>query len=579
MTDDAENGHLFAIASRIHEYITPASDAIILGKNASHLQGHLAGRGFTIITDPDVSHVQLIVDNGSLTRDKTSSIAYTALNCRSKCDILIYFNNTEGKYVRSLDTYVNIFLQNGWKAHSELTFAFRQGTGWDCAVLCPDKIEETILLNNKSLIDDPWLVALHETTKVEICVLMSSHEHMAAFKDAHKDLPVVIHSVEQNHLSRLERERIGILCGNSDYIFVCSDTTRISHNWFLTALRRLHNPKVGAVVSPVRLLGDGNILFEPENTPDMLNYWNQFPIMFRTVAYQQCQGQKWKFDHLKWEIGLVNEPLEIIERTIDLMKPRFTKEDSSGTVTIITAFDDTKVQIIKHYFEALSQLDYDPALISLVFLHDGRVHENEITTAIEDCSRLGISAYRGFSVIKTNTESFWLYMENPNYYKWNGVRYPISVRVSGLYNRATPFVDSEYVLFWESDTIPEDRKFLKTLFTNLELTDGAISGHYICREMDKSLAWDVTRLNPFAYEWVEPAKGVSHVGGVPHGLLLMHHWALKRFHFSFLACDPRDFRGPDLVMSRDLAAQHIPLKIHWDVICKHYNPDGTYVRP
>lgn len=290
-------------------------------------------------------------------------------------------------------------------------------------------------------------------------------------------------------------------------------------------------------------------------------------MMFRTLAYQQSQGLKSKFDELGWKVGKINTPLQA----------RKSEEDREfnevPSITIITPFDDSKEKLVSKYFEVLNKVDYPREKLHVSFWDDSR-GESSISDSLAVYVHNHYSDFASIKLSKSCTDDYWLDMRDDAYYRWEGIKYPISARVASLYNRATKGITTDRILFWESDTIPVCDNFLDLLSDNLDPLDGAISAHYVCRKEKKSLVWDIVSLAPFSWEWAETGSGVQVVDIVPHGLLLMNSWCLRKFRFNVLSCDPRDLRGPDLIMGRDFKQLGIKLKINWDLWCDHYEADG-----
>jgi hypothetical protein len=296
-------------------------------------------------------------------------------------------------------------------------------------------------------------------------------------------------------------------------------------------------------------------------------------MMFRSLAYQQCEGLEYKFDQLGWKRATISRSLST--------RSYFSRLSPLQPVTILSAFDEGKTDLVDLYLEALNQLNYPKSLLNLVFYVDGNYEEKRPSGVIRNL--IGYIACKGqqfnsVTIENAQTDSYWSEMP-PGYYRWEGVSYPISARVAGLYNRMVQHVRTPQFLIWETDTIPTDSDFLLKFQEQLEPQDGAISAHYICRRMNKSLAWNISSLVPFIWEWAEPGQGLQRIDGVPHGLILFQSHILKKFRFNVLANDPRDFRGPDLIMGRDFKRMGIPLKINWDITARHYNPDGSFLEP
>lgn len=581
-----DNGHYFTVAEKIVEHYGESS-VIDIGCGLGWIVKHLRNRKIDAhgidISEFAVSKAgceQVVLRSfqdeprqfelgfvgGVLGYFSYAQLTQFALWSAHHCKRLLILN-VPGGHSRPSNLYIGMLQRYGWKLERDKDSSLKRQTGWDCICLEFVGTEEADKYKEKPFLD-PWLVRINDNTEVAICVLTTNDLQASAFIDRHSHLPAKIIRVDDPLEPQLIRERRGILASSADYVLLCDDSTDVDINWLLAALQQFHNPKIGAVTSPVMWVNDG-LVESPQSGKD---YWSRFPILWRTLAYQQTQGERFKFDLLKWKVGFINSQIAV------RYQPNIGRVFSNDpTVTIVTAIDSSKENIIKHYRQALTDLQYPKELISLVILDD--CHPSKRLPYICEENEFLVEDYRSLTVINTQKELEWLTMNDEHFFKWEGVRNPISQRVSCLYNIGIRYVHSEKFLLWESDTIPTSPTFLRELLDHLLPSDGGISGHYVCREQHKSLAWDVTSLVPFEYKWVDPGFGVQQVGGVPHGLLLMNSWTLEHFQFSVLANDPRDFRGPDLIMARDFFRLNIPLKIHWGVRALHYQPDGSYLEP
>ena len=478
--------------------------------------------------------------------------------CRGR---LLFCDSLKGEgFRRDIQWYCTLFQKCGWSVSKLQPFFRNVPSVGDILVLELPRVPFT--LEPPSSFVDPWLVH-HDHTVVVTSTLYTSDLESQAFSDYHRDLWMIPHFVKDDG-TRFTRERLGVTRSCGDYVFISDDTARISKEWLFSALASFRDPSVGVVFSPVNWLG-GN-----EESP-VGDYWDRFPVMFRVLAYQQSQGLKGKFDELGWKVAKIKTPLT--------SSPYDENSDFRITpfVTIITPFDDSKIKILPKYIEAFSSVQYPRNCLHVHFWDDSR--ESSANKGILDFIKSSGDKFASISFFHARTEDYWLYMEGKEYYRWPGVTYPISCRVAGLYNRATSFIRTDRILLWESDTIPVSPDFLQVLSAEIGDCSG-ISGHYVCRKENKSLAWDLPSLVPLSWEWLEPGSGVQVVGAVPHGLLLLDSNCLEKFRFGVLANDPRDFRGPDLIMGRDFKGLGLKLKIHWDVHALHYESDGeTFFKP
>lgn len=461
---------------------------------------------------------------------------------------------------RDVNWYLTVFNTYGWHV-SKLQAPLKALSGKSNLLVLTREQTKSFEETEPTFID-PWLVH-HDNTALITCTLTTNEFETAAFEDSLQDIPITPHFVDQGESEdRVERERLGVTRGCGDYVFVSEDTTRLSRDWLFAALAKFRDPSIGAVVSPLQLKGETGHGLLPD-----YDYWSSWPMMFRVLAYQQSQGSESKFNELGWKVAQIKTPLLIREPS----SLRDFKE--TPVVTIITAFDDSKDKILSLYLKTLLDVDYDHDSLRIVFFDDSK--ETNINVRLRDFIQIWGDKFDSITLRKARTDDYWLQMKDDKYYRWEGVNYPISVLVAGIYNRAVQLVTSERLLLWESDTIPTSSDFLKELVKNLKPQDGAISGHYMCRIEKKSLAWNIETEVPFVWSWAPPSSGVQSIGATPHGLLLMNTWCLEHFKFSVLANDPRDYRGLDLVMGRDFRRLSMPLKIHWDVRANHHDPDGV----
>lgn len=487
------------------------------------------------------------------------------IGCRGRFFFIDHILQPQVRFAifRSTEWYVSLLKHCGWGISEIQPFLRKVSELKDLLVLESCKTPSFTATVPEFI--DPWLVH-HDNTNIMTCTLTTSPEETAAFVEAHKDLWITPHFAPKEG-TRYEREKIGVTRGSGDYAFISNDTARISRDWLYSVLAQFRDPNVGVVFSPVQWLGHSEQSFSEED------FWRRCPMMFRTLAYQQSQGLKSKFDELGWKVGRINTPLQA----------RKSEEDREfnevPSITIITPFDDSKEKLVSKYFEVLNKIGYPREKLHVSFWDDSR-GKSSISDSLATYVRNHYSDFASIKLSKSCTDDYWLNMQDDTYYRWEGVKYPISARVASLYNRATKGITTDRVLFWESDTIPIYDNFLDLLSDNLDPFDGAISAHYVCRKEKKSLAWDIVSLAPFSWEWAETGSGIQVVDIVPHGMLLMNSWCLQKFRFNVLSCDPRDLRGPDLIMGRDFKQLGIKLKINWDNWCDHYESDGTtFYRP
>jgi hypothetical protein len=487
------------------------------------------------------------------------------IHCTKTIFVLDKIHQPQSEFAlsRTQAWYRKLLMDYGWQI-SNMDRFMRNTFDKELIVMSNAKTHLNVDNYPTTVLSDPWLVH-HDNTNVMSCTLTTSEVETASFIDYHSDMWMTPHLVPESG-TRVERERLGILRGSGDYVFVSDDTARISTRWLHAALAQFRDPSVGAVVSPVCWSGE---LSHEEAPGD--DCWKRFPMMFRTLAYQQSQGQKRKFEDVGWKLAVIKQPISA--------HPQEDRDlDERESVTIVTALDDCEPLLLNRYLDALLNVDYPKELLHVHLWSD--ISRPELQVILSEFICHHAHKFETFCLRQSKTEAHWLEMEEPRYYRWDGVKYPISALVSCVYNRAKRAILTDRVLIWEFDTIPVESNFLTRLNDELSPVGGAISGHYVCRREKKSLAWKLTTNIPLDFEWITPGVGVQVVDAVPHGMLLMNAHCLKKFKFSALANDPRDLRGPDLVMGRDFQLLGLSIKIHWGVIALHYERSGeTCLRP
>ena len=362
--------------------------------------------------------------------------------------------------------------------------------------------------------------------------------------------------------SRSEKEAYAIYCLEADYVLLCTPQTLNDYEMVRQAASHFQDPNVGAILFPARF-GDHPHAGE--------EWWRNSPIFFRTLAYQQTKGSVREMQELGWEV--VQGQRMFISKQSDTF---LRDPEDPPNVTIFTPIDAGKRDLIHHYFDKLGRMALPAAECRLIIWGDTKTVEHH--DYIRQQINLVSHRFHEVTIVKAIPQT-WMEM-GEDYYRWPGVKHPVSVRVATIYNEMLKRVSTDQVLLWECDTIPITDNFLLQLRASLGPLDAGISGHYVDKETKKSLAWDFHSTIPFDYSWHEPKnEGVEYIDGVPHGMLLLNKEQLDGIRFSVLANDARDFRGPDLMMCRDLQLYNRPIKIDWGVKCKHYTSPKDFLCP
>lgn len=136
-------------------------------------------------------------------------------------------------------------------------------------------------------------------------------------------------------------------------------------------------------------------------------------------------------------------------------------------------------------------------------------------------------------------------------------------------------------MFVEDDVVPP-LDAIDRLRAELFPTDCAgVSGAVHSRYADRWIAHYITQTNPLAMEPAVTPDSSEHaiqpIHCVGFGCLLIRSAALRDIVFRPHPEPGSHYSGSDFAMCRDLHRLGWNFKIRWDVRCRHYGKDGSYV--